>query len=182
MKLDNRSKQLLICLAMSMIVFLSQTTCVTLRKAETEEKAVMGGSRNKAAVGAQGGTELSSHIQTHVQAQVVPSFNATNSTLSHRMFKALNATYATQDIHTFKTQNRKWIDSKMNDKQLELIYQDLMYTEDGALTPRAAKSAIEIFVQQFETCDTDKDNVLNMTEFVGCFKNDTYVIKLVVPA
>ena len=80
-----------------------------------------------------------------------------------------------QDIPTFKSSVRKWNDLKLFDKQLDDIYQDMIYKQNKDLSPEAAKASIQIFARQFEACDGNGDNVLNQTEFTKCFVNDTYL-------
>jgi hypothetical protein len=114
--------------------------------------------------------------------QVNPSFNATNVTISSIMYKDLNTTYVKQDLHTFKTETRKWADLKIFDKQLEDIYQDLIYKHNHELTPEAGRAAVQIFANQFQACDGNHDNVLDISEFSGCMANDTYLRTIVTPS
>jgi len=109
------------------------------------------------------------------------TFNATNNTLSRSMYNDLNNTYVKQSENTFKAGNRAWSDNKLTDKQLEDIYQDLIYKQQPHITPQGSRAAIQIFVKQYEACDSNHDNVLNLTEFVGCFANDTYLSSIVPP-
>jgi hypothetical protein len=111
----------------------------------------------------------------------MPIFNATNATLSGSLYQDLNKTYVVQNVATFKIQNRRWNDNKLHDKQLEDIYQDLIYKQSGSMTPEGSRAAIQLFVSQFESCDSNKDNVLSLNEFQGCMVNDTYLNQIVPP-
>jgi hypothetical protein len=127
-----------------------------------------------------------SRSKGHTESQMsqptpAPLFNATNFTILSSMYDDLNKTYTKQDLPTFKLNNRRWADLKLDDKQLEDIYQDLIYRQNKDVTPAAARAAIQIFVNNFQACDTNQDNVLNLQEFTGCMANDTYLSQINQP-
>jgi hypothetical protein len=201
MKLDKNLK-LLAVLLISITVLISESSSISLRKVESD--STVDSTRHKtvhksvAKAGATG-TAAKAAVKTAVAAVAAktasntiakkadpapapavrvipaPTFNATNVTLSGIMYENLNQTYVKQDIPTFKSSVRKWNDLKLFDKQLDDIYQDMIYKQNKDLSPEAAKASIQIFARQFEACDGNGDNVLNQTEFTKCFVNDTYL-------
>jgi hypothetical protein len=203
MKLDKNLKQLAVLL-ITITVLISESSSISLRKVEsdltvdsTRHKTVH---KAVAKAGATG-TVANAAVKTAVAAVAkkaatntvakkadqapapapavrvipAPTFNATNVTLSGIMYENLNKTYVTQDVTTFKSSIRKWNDLKLFDKQLDDIYQDMIYKQNKDISPEAAKASIQIFARQFEACDGNGDNVLNQTEFTKCFVNDTYL-------
>lgn len=60
------------------------------------------------------------------------------------------------------------------DHQIADIYN--IFSKNGAfLRPLDQKTALELFIKNFEKCDTTKDNKINLTEFDHCVKTDPYL-------
>ncbi len=172
MKLLNKFK--LIALGLIVLSFLSsEISSVSLRKGEADLTVDSQRHKHKSAA----------HHKAELKAAQLPGvvFNATNNTLSKSMYQDLNTTYVKQDLNTFKVTNRRFSDLKMTDKQLEDIYQDLIYKQDKDITPVGARAAIQLYVSQFEACDSNSDNVLSLSEFTGCMANDTYLSQITPP-
>lgn len=108
----------------------------------------------------------------------ITTFNASENSLTNSLYKDLNKSYVHQDINTFKASNRNWNNNKLFEKQIEDIYQILIYRENKALTPYGARSSIELFTSQFDACDGDKDQILNLTEFTSCMQKDAFLKSL----
>jgi hypothetical protein len=103
-----------------------------------------------------------------------------NETLVNATYKRLNETFVKQDFSTFMSSHRKW-DWKILDKQLEEIYQDMNYQQQIDHTEKGVRAFLQIFVTQFQNCDTNYDNILNLSEFLGCMANDTYLNEIQPP-
>jgi hypothetical protein len=122
------------------------------------------------------------HLKVSEAALGAPTFNATNKTLTKSLYHQLNETFVKQDMNTFKQNNRKWVDNKLFDKQLEDIYHDMLYQQNQEHTPASTRASIQIFTTAFEGCDINKDNVLNETEFTLCMNStDKYLMDIVPP-
>ena len=172
MKLANKFR-IVAAVLISLLVIIGETSCLALRKSEGElvsDSERRSGHKRRASAEGQLG-----------RAVPLPKFNATNNTLSKSMFNDLNSTYVSQDLNTFRVNNRRWADLKLNDRQIEDIYQDLIYKQQPGITPEGSRAAIQIYVRQFEACDRDRDNVLSLKEFTGCMANDTYLSQITPP-
>jgi len=102
-----------------------------------------------------------------------------NKTVKNTTFRAMNDTFVKQDMHEFKNIHRTW-DYKMFDKQIEDIFKT-MHTTKNYKTVFDDRAYMEIFLNHFYSCDPDGDNVLNLKEFKGCMKNDTYLAQIAPP-
>jgi hypothetical protein len=195
MKLINNFKLVAVIL-ITLLALIKMTSTVSLRKVESD--AALEAERHKTAHKSQTKHKTHTHssararnnfkagVNAESQVEVSqptppPKYNATNITLSSIMYNDLNNSFVKQDMPTFRLNNRRYADLKLDDKQLEDIYQDLIYKQNKDLTPEASRAAIQIFVNNFENCDTNKDNVLSPTEFTGCMKNDTYLNMITPP-
>lgn len=191
MKLIKNTK-LVAFVLISIIALLNFSLSISLRKVENDNS--LESERHKASHKALAKHKSHSHSSSNSRSKgrshqlfiragptSSPRFNATNFTLLNSLHNDLNNTYIVQDLPTFKSSNRRWNDLKLDDKQLEDIYQDLIYRQDKDVTPAAARAAIQIFVNNFQACDVNQDNVLNITEFTGCMANDTYLSQINVP-
>ena len=97
-----------------------------------------------------------------------------NQTWANVTYARLNETFVKMNLPDFMATHRKW-DWKVMDKQLEEIYQDMNYQKEIDHTEKGVRAFLQIFVNQFQACDTNYDNILNLTEFQGCMANDTYL-------
>jgi hypothetical protein len=109
----------------------------------------------------------------------IPKVNQTDR-LSNSTFRDLNLTFAKQDVNTFKARNRRW-DFKLLDKQLEEIAEIMTYKEERYQTMDSKRAFIQLYVNEFESCDTNADNILDISEFTNCMKNDPYLYQLAPP-
>jgi len=91
-----------------------------------------------------------------------------------------NSSFVIKDSNTFKRDNRNW-DFKIFDKQLEDIFNCILINQDHEITINGVRSFLQLFLQNYETCDKDKDNVLNQSEFSDCINKDPYLAKITLP-
>jgi len=105
--------------------------------------------------------------------------NSTNNTktikrISKPDYVSLNRTFVTKDVQTFKNERNEW-DYKLISSQLDEIFS--MFTNSNnkqSITMDSTRGAIKLFVENFELCDDDKDNLLTITEFKACLKKNEY--------
>ena len=105
--------------------------------------------------------------------------NSTNNTktikrISNPDYVSLNKTFVTKDVQTFKNERNDW-DYKLISSQLDEIFS--MFTNANnkkSITMDSTRSAIKLFIENFELCDDDKDNLLTITEFKACLKKNEY--------
>lgn len=109
------------------------------------------------------------------------AFKPTNSTLSALHHDNLNKTFTEHKSEHFKIKARQWIENKLFDRQLDLIYKDFLHESNQEVTAQSTRNTISLFTSQYEACDTNHDNVLDLEEFTGCFKNDTYLSRISPP-
>jgi hypothetical protein len=121
-----------------------------------------------------------SRTNNQAQAKLSSKSQATsNDSLKNSTYRTLNSTFVKQDIATFKNNHRKW-DYKLIDKQLEEIFATMIHKENFK-TVFSDRAYMEIFLNSFHNCDTNYDNVLDITEFNICMKNDTYLSVITPP-
>jgi len=121
-------------------------------------------------------------LKNSIQAKAAAT-NASLDTSGLSAYRQLNwTTHEKQDqkIQDFIQKNRKW-DFKILDKQLEEIAIDMNFKSDFGTSPNAIRSFIKYFINYFERCDTDFDNLLSREEFAGCLKNDTFLSRIDIP-
>ena len=74
------------------------------------------------------------------------SNNSSNLTrLSASLYDDLNKTFVVQNLHTFK-KRRKLLDFKLLDKQIELIFQSLLYSQRNSAS--SLRGYIQIFINK----------------------------------
>jgi hypothetical protein len=195
MKFATKIKLISILLVILSLIF--EVSSLSLRKIESDitieserHKSHKASSKSKfkATTNSKSGVEATrtegktiAKTTTNYMQQPVPSSNLTNATISSIMYNDLNTTYVKQDLHSFKTGTRKWADLKIFDKQLDDIFQDLIYKHSHDLSPEAGRAAIQVFANQFQACDTNNDNTLDIKEFSACMTNDTYLRTIILP-
>ena len=75
---------------------------------------------------------------------------------------------------------RNW-DYKLLDKQIETIYEELKLVSDPTIRSLPIRGFINYFLNNYEACDKDGDNVLNVKEFTECMITDKYFKQLIIP-
>jgi hypothetical protein len=121
-------------------------------------------------------------VEKAVQPPAIP-FPApavANQTWGNITYLRLNNTFVKQNMAEFRAMHRVW-DWKVMDKQLDDIYQDMNYQREIDHSEKGVRSFLQIFVNQFQNCDTNYDNILSMVEFSNCMKNDSYLATIVPP-
>lgn len=96
-----------------------------------------------------------------------------NTTISDPHFSSLNKTFVKKDLKTFKDENNQW-DFKLLGKQMEDIFQIFLYQNQKDITPESTRAVIKLFIENFEFCDDNKDNILSIDEFKKCVKKNKY--------
>lgn len=136
--------------------------------------------KNKASTETEANIPLNGGIRGNPAPGVLTPDNTTNTTISNSTYLDLNNTFTAQNLNTFVHANRRW-DYKLLDKQLQDIFYDMTGKErkEGMETDR--RTFIEIYIQEYEACDQNHDNVLNSTEFESCMKNDSYLSQIQIP-
>lgn len=120
-------------------------------------------------------------------AAASPAAGSSNSSAIDRQgksaYRQLNNTVNedhTLKLKDFVQKNRKW-DFKVLDKQLEEIAVDMNFRSEFGTKPDAIRSFIKHFINFFESCDADYDNMLTRDEFSKCLKNDTFLSRIDAP-
>jgi hypothetical protein len=121
--------------------------------------------------------------QKNQNIQIVPPVLSTQNTTTWAAmsYSRLNNTFATQDLNTFKNLHRNW-NLKVIDKQLEDIFQDMNYQSHVDHTEKGIRAFLQIFINEYQACDTDGDNSLSLAEFQQCMINDAYLSSISPPS
>ena len=109
-----------------------------------------------------------------------PSVNGTNLSFINTSYAAFNNTYSTINYPEFKFAHSSW-DYKVMDKQFEEIYKFMLTKNVPYKTIFSDRAFVEIFLQQFDKCDANKDQTLTLDEFKACMKTDPYLSKITPP-
>lgn len=99
-------------------------------------------------------------------------------TLLKSMYRSLNQTIVEKDIYTFKNLNRKY-DFRILDKELEEIFHLMLLKNEKKLTTNGIRDFIHFFMNSYNQCDENKDNVLTIKEFTQCMKSDKFLSQIV---
>jgi len=188
MKLEKTFKiKFLLALLFSLILVteISSVKIKKVEKVELEDKNAI--SSEAEAERHRSHLKKKSHTSMRSRADPAPApepiaFNATNDTVSALLYSNLNNTFYKHNTEHFKVRARQWMDNKLFDRQLDMIYKDFLHETNKEINPQSTKNVISLFTSQYEACDTDHDNVLDLEEFTGCLKNDTYLARIQPPA
>jgi hypothetical protein len=97
--------------------------------------------------------------------------------LSDPDYTSLNHTFAKKNIKEFKDERLAYAKYfKIQSTQLDEIF--TMFTTDDDkqhITTQSTRSSIKIFIENFELCDDNKNNVLTLIEFKACLKKNEYL-------
>lgn len=94
------------------------------------------------------------------------------------LYRAINSTSIAKDLYTFRKENRIY-DYKILDRQIEEMFQIMLYKTQKRLTKNGLRDFIQLFTKTYNSCDKDKDNVLNFSEFKECLKSDQYLNQII---
>lgn len=94
------------------------------------------------------------------------------------LYRAINSTFLVKDSYTFRKENRLY-DYKLLDRQIEEIFEIMLYKTQKRLTKDGMRDFIGLFMNTYTACDQDKDNVLNLLEFTKCLQSDQYLSQIV---
>lgn len=120
-------------------------------------------------------------LKEKTSIKTVSDNNVRIDSLQNSTFRGMNNTYVKKDIIQFKNENRKF-DFKLIDKQLEDIFNIMHPSSINHNTVFSDRAFMEIFLNTFYSCDSNRDNVLNLEEFLKCMKNDTYLSSIKSPS
>jgi hypothetical protein len=104
-----------------------------------------------------------------------------NDSLTNSTYREMNYTFVKQELNEFREQNKKW-DYKLLDKQFDDIYNTMLLRQMPYKTLFGDRAYMQIFLNYFTACDSNKDNVLDLGEFTGCMGNDTYLNRIKPPS
>ena len=103
--------------------------------------------------------------------------------ISANFYKQLNTTFVMSKVvrrPEFMKKVRNW-DYKLLDKQIESLYQELKIVANPNVRELPMRGFIDYFLNNYEACDKDGDNVLNLQEFIYCMNTDKYLKELILP-
>lgn len=204
MKSNTIFKKLLFCLSIVALIAISNVTSIRNKKEKNEirEKSNLSLEKNEnerkkhkatnSAKAAKSSTanEKKENAQNALEekapekaAAAAPTNSSATDKLSQSAYRQLNLTVnegQTQKLNDFIQKNRKW-DFKVLDKQLEDIAIDMNFKSEFGSKPDAIRSFIKYFINYFEACDADFDNMLTKDEFAKCLKNDTFLSRVDAP-
>lgn len=111
-----------------------------------------------------------------------PNKNQTKKILDSTLkslYRAINTTFINKDEFSFRRDNRNY-DYKILDRQLEEIFHILLYKREKQISLNGVRDFIGIFMNTYNSCDEDQDNVLNFEEFKNCVSKDKYM-SMIIP-
>jgi hypothetical protein len=104
-----------------------------------------------------------------------------NQTILNYTYNSLNQTFDTKDFYNFKKDIKKY-DFKLLNKDLEQIFQVMLLKNENRLNTNGVRDFIHFFMNSYNNCDKDKDNILNLSEFKDCIKSDKYLQQIIPSA
>jgi hypothetical protein len=117
-------------------------------------------------------TQRINNFNNHTQKTLrINNFN--NHTISRASYASLNKTFVKKDFNTFKNEFNHW-DYKLLSSQFEDIFSIFLFQNNQQITPESLRAVIHLFVSNFEKCDLNKDNTLDLTEFQKCIRTNKY--------
>lgn len=119
-------------------------------------------------------------IKKDPEKQVNKQVPKKKENLQASLKKSLNEEANPIDSRTFRSKTHKK-DYKILDRQLEQLFATILYSKEDKITPNSLKSFFEIFISDYEKCDRDKNNVLDIKEFRECMNSDVYLSQIIPP-
>jgi hypothetical protein len=99
--------------------------------------------------------------------------NLTNATsLKDKYLDMRNNTHTPLDTWGMYSGLKK-IDYSLLSPEIQDIFQFMLYKQEGTVNKNSLRIFFEIFAKDFFSCDLDKNNLLDETEFAGCLQNTT---------
>lgn len=193
MKLFNRLSLLFAVLALIFLTTITSSSSVAKNEAElsvknTKESESLTVSTLEAATeSATTELEKKKHRKTRVKTRKAASKQIPtmaliqNDSMTNSTYRQMNFTFVKQELNEFREQNKKW-DYKLLDKQFDDIYNTMLLRQTPYKTLFGDRAYMAIFLNYFQACDTNKDNLLNFNEFKGCMGNDTYLNRIQPPS
>lgn len=102
------------------------------------------------------------------------NINITRTLISVLFQKKINDSATIKNSMSFKNYIKNFQSNRLLGKQIEELF--TIFKSKGAfLHDLDLKTALELFIKNFEKCDTNKSNKLSYTEFDNCMKTDPYL-------
>lgn len=101
-----------------------------------------------------------------------------NDTMTNRTYRDMNASHVKQGLDAFHPHR---FDYKLYDQQLHDVFDSMRQNDVPFKTLFGDRAYMEIFLQNFKTCDQNRDEVLDLAEFKFCVRNDTYLAQIMPP-
>ncbi len=108
------------------------------------------------------------------------SSKGSNYTINATMYKALNQTYPKHEYIAFKKSMNSF-DYKIITKQLEDIFTSMRRKDTTYKTMADDRGYMNIFINEYMSCDANQNNALEKEEFVECMGKDSYLKDLKPP-
>ena len=106
--------------------------------------------------------------------------NGTAITLETIIGHELNSTFTIKNPVDF--QNKLRVPNLMlKDPQILEIYHIMSSAKNGKVTQEDMRSFYNLFIKNFDLCDTKKQNKITKEEFVKCMTSDVFLSKIQVP-
>ncbi|MCQ2820270.1 MAG: hypothetical protein MJ252_23640 [archaeon] len=121
-------------------------------------------------------------IQTEKKKHRLTSNENQSGNLSfyEAMKRISNSVYKLKSLEEVQSQLRH-PSFHLKDFEIRDIFHHMSSTKDGKISDNDAKNFFNIFVEEFNKCDTNKKNLLDKAAFKNCMKTDIY-LKEIQPA
>ena len=181
MKLEKALKLKTLFSLIFILIISAEISSAFLKKTVNEESNILNteAERHKSHSKKKSHTGEKNHQEPAAPQPLV--FNSTNNSVSQVLWNKLNNSFTKQEAGHFKVSARKWLDNKLYDRQLDLIFKDFLHESDKEINPLTTRNSINLFTSQYDACDQNKNGVLNLEEFRGCFGNDTFLSRIQPP-
>lgn len=149
-----------------------ENEAASMKNRESEESGVESSAEKKKKK-----NKLKSKSRAHL-APPLPVFH--NTSLQNNTYRDLNFSFVKQDLAQFKDNNRRY-NYRVLDKQLEDIFRTMNQNNVDYNTIFSDRAYMVIFMNNFNYCDIDKNQILSYSEFKNCMWMDEYLAALTPP-
>lgn len=108
------------------------------------------------------------------------STDSKQTTMLNNQYLALNNTALPENQDDFLKRHRSW-DYKLLLPELDDIWGSMLRKQETKVTERGLRAYLDIFLKDYDTCDSDKDNQLNLDEFTKCMSLDEHLKQIISP-
>lgn len=159
------------------------TTAETTLKVEKEVEQVENTAREneESALESEKKKKKRNKIKSKSRVNLAPVLPvAFNTSIQNNTYRDLNWSFIKHDLAEFKDNNRRW-NYKILSKQLEDVFRTMNEKNKDYNTIFGDRAYMVIFMNNFNLCDSDKDQVLNYNEFKSCMMSDDYLSAITPP-